>query len=124
MLIAVLEARCGVRLGAHDVYLNVAGGLRLNEPAADLAAAAALVSSLSGKPAPEDTVYFGEVSLTGAVRAVGHMDQRLKEAAKLGFTGAALPAAANEANREARALRLLPLSQLDELVAWFALPTE
>ena len=70
MLIAVLEARCGVRLAAHDVYLNVAGGLRLNEPAADLAAAAALVSSMSGKPAPEDTVYFGEVSLTGAVRAV------------------------------------------------------
>ena len=102
MLIAVLEARCGVRLGAHDVYLNVAGGLRLNEPAADLAAAAALVSSMSGKPAPEDTVYFGEVSLTGAVRAVSHMDQRLKEAAKLGFARAALPQAATEGDRETK----------------------
>ena len=97
MLIAVLEARCGVRLAGHDVYLNVAGGLRLNEPAADLAAAAALLSSFTGTPAPEDTVYFGEVSLTGAVRAVGHMDQRLKEAAKLGF------ASRRRAQRPARA---------------------
>ena len=118
MLIAVLEARCGVRLSAHDVYLNVAGGLRLNEPAADLAAAAALVSSMTGKPAPEDTVYFGEV------RAVSHMDQRLKEAAKLGFARAALPQAATEGDRTASAMRLLPIAQLDELVAWFAAPPE
>jgi len=124
MLIAVLEARCGVRLGGHDVYLNVAGGLRLSEPAADLAAAAALVSSMSGKPSPEDTVYFGEVSLTGAVRAVSHMDQRLKEAAKLGFARAALPQAATEGNRETKTMRLLPVAQLDELVAWFATPQE
>jgi DNA repair protein RadA/Sms len=121
MLIAVLEARCGVRLGTHDVYLNVAGGLRLNEPAADLVAVAALVSSLSGTPAPEDTVYFGEVSLTGAVRAVSHMDQRLKEAAKLGFARAVLPQAAIEGDRS-REMRLLPLSQLEELVALFAAP--
>jgi DNA repair protein RadA/Sms len=120
MLIAVLEARCGVRLGAHDVYLNVAGGLRLSEPAADLAAAAALVSSMSASPAPDDTVYFGEVSLTGAVRAVGHMDQRLKEAAKLGFARAVVPAAAGEGDREVKDMRLLPLTQLEELVALFA----
>jgi DNA repair protein RadA/Sms len=119
MLLAVLEARCGVRLGSHDVYLNVAGGLRLQEPAADVAAAAALVSSLTGRPAPEDTVYFGEVSLTGAVRAVGHMDQRLKEAAKLGFARAVVPAAAGEGDREVKDLGLLSLSQLDELVALF-----
>jgi DNA repair protein RadA/Sms len=125
MLIAVLEARCGVRLGAHDVYLNIAGGLRLNEPAADLAAAAALISSMSGTPAPEDSVYFGEVSLTGAVRAVNHMDQRLKEAMKLGFTRAVVPQAASEGEREAKDMRLMPLSQLDELVALFAtLPVE
>jgi DNA repair protein RadA/Sms len=123
MLIAVLEARCGVRLGAHDVYLNVAGGLRLNEPAADLAAAAALISSMSGKPAPEDTVYFGEVSLTGAVRAVSHMDQRLKEARKLGFTSAVLPASALESDRAIGEMRLLPVSQLEELVALFAAPS-
>jgi len=119
MLLAVLEARCGVRLGSHDVYLNVAGGLRLQEPAADLAAAAALISSLTGKPSPEDTVYFGEVSLTGAVRAVGHRDQRLKEAAKLGFARAVVPAAAAEGNRNTKDLELLPLTQLDDLVALF-----
>ena len=119
MLLAVLEARCGVRLGSHDVYLNVAGGLRLQEPAADLAAAAALISSLTGKPSPQDTVYFGEVSLTGAVRAVGHRDQRLKEAAKLGFARAVVPAAAAEGNRNTKDLELLPLTQLDDLVALF-----
>jgi len=119
MLLAVLEARCGVRLGSHDVYLNVAGGLRLQEPAADLAAAAALISSLTGKPSPEDTVYFGEVSLTGAVRAAGHRDQRLKEAAKLGFARAVVPAAAAEGNRNTKDLELLPLTQLDDLVALF-----
>ena len=119
MLLAVLEARCGVRLGSHDVYLNVAGGLRLQEPAADLAAAAALISSLTGKASPEDTVYFGEVSLTGAVRAVGHRDQRLKEAAKLGFARAVVPAAAAEGNRDTKDLELLPLTQLDDLVALF-----
>jgi DNA repair protein RadA/Sms len=121
MLIAVLEARCGVRLAGHDVYLNVAGGLKLGDPAADLAAAAALLSSFTGRPAPEDTVYFGEVSLTGAVRAVGHMDQRLKEAAKLGFTRAVVPAACAP-DRELRDLPLMPVSQLHELVTWFGLP--
>ena len=120
MLIAVLEARCGTRLGAHDVYLNVAGGLRLGDPAADLAAAAALLSSFTGRPAPEDSVYFGEVSLTGAVRAVGHMDQRLKEATKLGFTRAVVPAACAP-DRQLAEIGLAPLSQLSELVAWFGL---
>ena len=121
MLIAVVEARCGTRLGAHDVYLNVAGGLKLGDPAADLAAAAALLSSFTGRPAPEDTVYFGEVSLTGAVRAVGHMDQRLKEATKLGFTRAVVPASVAP-DRQLADIRLMPLSQLSELVAWFGRP--
>ena len=70
MVLAVLEAHCGVKLGGHDVYLNVAGGLRIQEPAADLAAAAALVSSLANAPLPADAVYFGEVSLSGAIRPV------------------------------------------------------
>src|SRR5688572_20894939 len=91
MILAVLEARCGVRLSGHDVYLNVAGGLRIVEPAADLAIAAALVSSLTGTALPQDAVYFGEVSLTGAVRAVPQAPARLKEAVKLGFTSAVLP---------------------------------
>jgi DNA repair protein RadA/Sms len=75
---------------------------------------------MGGRPAPDDTVYFGEVSLTGAVRAVGHMDQRLKEAAKLGFARAVVPAAAGEGHREVKDMRLLPLTQLGELVALFA----
>jgi DNA repair protein RadA/Sms len=123
MLLAVLEARCGVRLASHDVYLNVAGGLRLSEPAADLAAAAALLSSFTGRPAPEDAAYFGEVSLSGAVRPVGHTDQRLKEATKLGFDRAILPAASLSGDRKAGGIAFNPISQLDELVAWFALPT-
>jgi len=95
--------------------------LKLGDPAADLAAAAALLSSFTGRPAPEDTVYFGEVSLTGAVRTVSHMDQRLKEATKLGFTRAVVPASIGP-DRELAEIRLMPLSQLIELVAWFSRP--
>ncbi|MEO0545389.1 MAG: DNA repair protein RadA [Pseudomonadota bacterium] len=85
MILAVLEAHCGVRLGGHDVYLNVAGGYRISEPAADLAVAAALVSSLANKPLPDNSVYFGEVSLSGNLRQVSQAAGRLKEAGKLGF---------------------------------------
>lgn len=91
MIVAVLDARCGVSFSGHDVYLNVAGGLKITEPAADLAAAAALISSLSGVALAHDGVYFGEVSLSGAVRASPMMTARLKEASKLGFTRAVLP---------------------------------
>jgi len=94
MVLAVLEAHCGVRLSGHDVYLNVAGGLRIQEPAADVAAAAALVSSLAHAPLPADAVYFGEVSLSGAVRPVAQTAARLKEAQKLGFGRAIVPEAA------------------------------
>ena len=88
MILAVLDAHCGVRLGGHDVYLNVAGGLKIREPAADLAVAAALVSSLTGAMLPMDGVFFGEVSLSGAIRPVGHANARLREAEKLGFARA------------------------------------
>jgi len=91
MILAVLEAHCGVRLGGHDVYLNIAGGYRISEPAADLAVAAALVSSLTGLALPGSHVYFGEVSLSGNVRPVSHGLLRLKEAEKLGFSAAVLP---------------------------------
>lgn len=91
MVLAVLEARCGVVMGNNDVYLNVAGGLRISEPAADLAVAAALVSALTGVPAPSDAVFFGEIGLSGEVRAVGQSELRLKEAAKLGFGKAFTP---------------------------------
>jgi DNA repair protein RadA/Sms len=91
MVLAVLEARCGLVLSGHDIYLAVAGGLRIAEPAADLAVAAALVSSRAGVALPPDVVYFGEVSLSGRVRPVPHATGRLKEAAKLGFRGAVVP---------------------------------
>jgi len=96
MVLAVLEAHCGVRFSTHDVYLNVAGGYRISEPAADLAVAAALVSSLTGLALPPDCVYFGEISLSGAVRPVAHAASRLKEAEKLGFTQAVMPPANEE----------------------------
>lgn len=93
MVLAVLEARCGLSFAGRDVFLNVAGGLRINEPAADLAVAAALISSLSGKPIARDTIVYGELSLSGAVRPVSQNNIRLKEAEKLGFTAAYAPKA-------------------------------
>jgi DNA repair protein RadA/Sms len=116
MVLAVLEAHCGVRLGGHDVYLNVAGGLRIQEPAADLAAAAALVSSLANAPLPADAVYFGEVSLSGAIRPVAQAPARLKEAAKLGFTRAIIPDAARAEAGEPD-LRITDVAILANLVA-------
>jgi DNA repair protein RadA/Sms len=91
MVIAVLETHAGVRLGQYDVYLNVAGGMRIVEPAADLAAAAALVSSITGKILPVDAVFFGEIGLSGSIRPVVHGGARMKEAAKLGFEAAVAP---------------------------------
>ncbi|MHC3127373.1 DNA repair protein RadA, partial [Brevundimonas sp. GN22] len=91
MLLAVLEARCGITFGDKDVYLNVAGGMRINEPAADLAAATALISSALDKPLPKGCVVFGEIGLSGEVRAVGRAEARLREAAKLGFERALAP---------------------------------
>src|SRR6266700_2346436 len=114
MVLAVLEAHCGVRLGGHDVYLNVAGGLRIQEPAADLAAAAALVSSLANAPLPADAVYFGGISLSGAIRPVAQTAARLKEAAKLGFTRAFAPKSENAAEST---LTVSAIGNLTDLVA-------
>jgi DNA repair protein RadA/Sms len=116
MVLAVLEAHCGVRLGGHDVYLNVAGGLRVQEPAADLAAAAALVSSLANAALPADAVYFGEVSLSGAIRPVAQGPARLKEAAKLGFTQGVVPEAARAEAGEP-GLNVRDIASLANLVA-------
>jgi DNA repair protein RadA/Sms len=91
MILAVLEARCGLQIGFSDIYLNVAGGMRISEPAADLAVAAALVSAFVQQPVPSETVVFGEIGLSGEVRPVGQSEARLKEAAKLGFSAALLP---------------------------------
>ncbi|EJF75201.1 DNA repair protein RadA [Bartonella alsatica] len=116
MILAVLEAHCGMLFGQHDVYLNVAGGYRISEPAADLAVAAALVSSHENIPLPTDYVYFGEISLSGAIRPVAHSAQRINEAKKLGFQGAVQP------TRTTEIMKLLNFQQktfsdLPELVA-------
>lgn len=118
MILAVLEAHCGVRLGGHDVYLNVAGGFRISEPAADLAVAAALVSSLANKPLPDNSVFFGEVSLSGHLRPVSQAAGRLKEASKLGFEQATY-AKGSEVTKQV-GMRLNTITTLADLVVEIA----
>ena len=115
MVLAVLEARCGVSLAGRDVYLNVAGGLRIGEPAADLAAATALLSAATGEAVPADTVVFGEISLSGAVRPVSQTEQRLREAEKLGFRGAWAPL--RKEDERIRGMTVTPVKNLPEFVA-------
>jgi len=97
MILAVLEARCGISFATVEVYLNVAGGYRLTDPAADLAVAAALVSALSERPIPSEAIILGEIALSGEIRPVAHAGLRLKEAAKLGFERAWVPAGTGDA---------------------------
>lgn len=125
MILAVLEARCGVPIGFNDVYLNVAGGLRVNEPGADLAVAAALMSSLAQEEVSADTVIFGEIGLSGEVRPVAMTEQRLKEAAKLGFSHAIIPAPREGKNPSvAGGLRQTTIKHVSELRALFGkMPT-
>jgi DNA repair protein RadA/Sms len=117
MITAVLEARCGLSLGANDIYLNIAGGLRIVEPAADLAVAAALVSGLSETPVPANTVVFGEIALSGEIRPVGHREARLKEAQKLGFVEAWVPSRGERRELGVSAgLATAPMAHLSDLV--------
>lgn len=111
MVLAVLEARCGLGFGGRDVYLNVAGGLKISEPAADMAVAAALISSYLDTPLPQDGVVFGEIALSGDVRPVGRAEARLKEAAKLGFKTALAPAGV-----EAGGMRVTGIDSIQALV--------
>lgn len=99
MVLAVLEARGGLQFSGSDIYLNMAGGLKVTEPAADLAVAASLISSLLNIPAPSSTVFFGEIGLSGEIRPVSQPDLRLKEAQKLGFTGAVLARSAGKSGK-------------------------
>jgi DNA repair protein RadA/Sms len=118
MVLAVLETRCGVRIGANDIYLNVAGGLKINEPAADLAVAAALISSLTNSPLPADSVYFGEISLAGGIRPVVHASLRLREAQKLGFRS--VSTGRLSAADRTRDLEVAEYSELAEIVGRIA----
>jgi DNA repair protein RadA/Sms len=110
MILAVLEARCGLSFGTTEVYLNVAGGYRLSDPAADLAVAAALVSALSERPIPSEAVILGEIALSGEIRPVAHAPLRLKESAKLGFEQAWVP-------KEVKPLDGISLAQFGNLRA-------
>jgi DNA repair protein RadA/Sms len=119
MILAVLERKSGLMLAGLDVFLNVAGGLRVEEPAIDLPIALAIASSLRGRPVPFDTVAFGEVGLAGEVRGVGRADARLSEAAAMGFRRAIAPASAlDRAGRfAADRLEVVGVRTLDEALA-------
>jgi DNA repair protein RadA/Sms len=119
MVTAVLDARCGLSLGGRDIYLNVAGGLRIGEPAAELAVAAALVSALTERAVPPDAVVFGEIGLAGEVRAVSQMDARLKEAGKLGFTAALAPPRRGGAKSRVGDVAVTEIAHLRQLVDLF-----
>ena len=119
MVMAVLDARCALALSGNDVYLNVAGGLRIGEPAADLAVAAALVSSATDVPVAADMVVFGEIGLSGEVRAVSQRETRLKEAAKLGFTQALVPGGRRDKGGGVADLAIRPVGHLEDLVTLF-----
>jgi DNA repair protein RadA/Sms len=118
MILAVLEARAGVQIGQNDVYLNVAGGLKVREPAADLAVAAALLSSLTGTVIPPGTAVFGEIALSGAIRPVGQTEARLKEAQKLGLKEAVVASMPEQPG--VKGLSIRPMETIMDLVAWSA----
>ena len=119
MILAVLEARCGINLSSQDVYLNIAGGLKIAEPAADLAVAMAVISSMTNKPLPADMVIFGEIGLSGEIRAVTQPNLRLKEACKLGF-GTALTPPNHSTNKKVNVdMKLSEIGNVKRLVNWF-----
>jgi DNA repair protein RadA/Sms len=120
MIMAVLDARAGVGIGSSDVYLNIAGGLKISEPACDLAAAAALVSSFGGQPLPRDSVFFGEISLSGDIRPVPQAEARLKEAAKLGFKQAFIPKGTKV---DGAGLKLTEMANVADLLAFAPRPS-
>jgi DNA repair protein RadA/Sms len=118
MVLAVLDTRCGLAMSGHDVYLNVAGGFSIREPAADLAVAAALISSLAARPLPHDGIVFGEVGLAGEVRPVSQAEARLSEAGKLGFGRAIVPSRKSSKNAKptASTMNLNAIGELGALV--------
>jgi DNA repair protein RadA/Sms len=113
MILAVLETRCGLVCSNRDVFLNVAGGLRIAEPAADLAVAASLLSSIAETSIPADAVFFGEIGLSGEIRPVSQQEARLKEASKLGFTTAFIPKPRKPISMPE--MTLIPLAHIAEL---------
>ena len=117
MLLAVLHRHGGVSLGGHDIFVNIAGGIRVMDSAVDVAVAAAVLSSLFNKNFPADTVCFGEVGLAGEIRPVQRGEERLKEAARLGFKRALVPKG-NKISRKISGLEIVPLFRVEDLVGW------
>lgn len=117
LLLAVLEKRCGYFFGTLDAYINVVGGLRLDEPAADLPVALALVSNLTDKPIPEDLIAFGEVGLAGELRAVNRVQMRIKEARRLGFKRCLLPKSSLSAINFDPGIELIGVSSLSQALS-------
>ncbi len=120
MILAVLETRCGLQFSGCEIYLNIAGGIRINEPAADMAVAAALISAASGEPLPMDAVFFGEIGLAGEVRQVAQPDLRLKESAKLGFEKAFMPRRKKNKDRKADPLLINEIAHIQDIVDMFS----
>jgi DNA repair protein RadA/Sms len=118
MILAVLETRCSIQMSNRDVYLNIAGGLKITEPAADLAVAACLLSSFTNTPLPEDTVIIGEIGLGGEIRPVKQIEVRLKEAAKLGFKQAIIPATSKLAEGKHN-ISIVAVKHLSEMIRFF-----
>lgn len=116
LLMAVLEKRLGLPLSNYDAYVNIAGGIRINEPAVDLGIVLALVSSYKNRPVPEDVLVFGEVGLSGEVRAVNMPEQRVSEAKKLGFQTCILPAVSLDAVKNIQGIKLLGVKSINEAI--------
>ncbi len=117
LLVAVLDKIGGLHLGNHDIFLNVAGGVRLSEPAADLGVAAAIASSFLDRPIDPKTVVFGEVGLTGEIRGINQMEVRIREAARMGFTRCIMPRTQLRGLDKAGAIELVRVGHLKELLA-------
>lgn len=114
MLLAVLEKRCGLTLGNKDVYVNVIGGLKVNEPACDLAMAIAIISNLKNRPVPSDMVILGEVGLTGNIRSVPRVEQRIKEARKLGFKRFLIPKSNEKLIKDQEGIKIKGITTIKE----------
>ncbi len=119
MITAVLDARCHQEFFNYDIFLNITGGLKINEPAGDLAVAAALMSSKNNIPAPSDMAIFGEIGLSGEIRAVNLMDLRIKEASKLGFKRVLMPKSVKKKIPQDFGIKIIEIGHLQDLVNMF-----
>ena len=114
LLMAVLEKRIGIQMGDFDAYVNVAGGMKISEPALDLALVMAMLSSYKNRVIEADTIFFGEVGLAGEIRAVAMTDQRVAEAKKLGFKRCVLPKVSIDSLKDTSGIELIGISNVKE----------